>query len=73
MQDELPGVWSDPFGDFRAYEADADDLVVRVLTIVEGRDTVVALLGGWEDAMALPDGIGWLVERLRGASTSEGS
>lgn len=69
MQDELPAVWSDPFGDFRAYAADVDDLVVRVLTEIHGREAVLAALAGWEEAMAQADSVGWLVERLRSASS----
>ena len=65
MQDELPAVWSDPFGDFVVTHADQDDLVVRVLTEVHGRDKVLALLDGWQHAMASPDSIGWLVQRLQ--------
>lgn len=65
MQDELPAVWSDPFGDFVAYSADVEDLVVRVLTVVPGREQVLAALAGWEQAMREPDSVGWLVQRLR--------
>jgi hypothetical protein len=71
MQDDPPPAWSDPFMDFRAYEADVDDLVVRVLTTIHGRDGVLAVLEGWQDAMARPDGIGWLVERLRDAPEAQ--
>jgi hypothetical protein len=65
MQDELPPMWIDPFGDFLPGHIDPSDLQVRVLTQVHGRENVEGLLEGWEQAMAEDDGIGWLVERLR--------
>lgn len=65
MQDELPPVWYDPFGDFVVMPADPEDLGVRVLKHVRGRENVLRLLDGWEEAMKGDDGIAWLIERLR--------
>jgi hypothetical protein len=70
MQDDLPPMWSDPFGDLMPLPADADDLGVRVLKRVHGRDQVVELLAGWEQAMAGPDSVAWLIERLRSTRTT---
>ena len=68
MQDEPPPAWTDPFGDFYVFGADPRDLGVRVLTVVEGADTVRAMLDGWAEAMGLGDSVAWLVERLADAA-----
>ena len=65
MQDELPPVWYDPFGDFVVMPADPKDLGVRVLKHVRGRDAVLQLLDGWKDAMEGEDGVAWLIQRLK--------
>ncbi len=67
MQDELPPVWYDPFGDFLVMPADPRDLGVRVLRHIPDREAVVALLAGWEEAMGQEDSVGWLIQRLRRA------
>jgi hypothetical protein len=54
----------DPFGDVVRVPIDVDDLGVRVLKLVEGRDEVLRLLAGWEDMVAEPDSIAWLIDRL---------
>lgn len=64
MQDDPPPVWMDPFGDVVRVPIDVDDLGVRVLKLVEGRDEVLRLLAGWEDMVAEPDSIAWLIDRL---------
>jgi hypothetical protein len=64
MQDDPPPVWMDPFGDVIPIPADVDDLRVRVLKLVPGRDQLMQLLDGWEDVEAQPDSIAWLVRRL---------
>ena len=43
---------------------------VRVLKLVHGRDQVLELLTGWEDAMVEPDSVAWLIERLRSTHTT---
>ena len=65
MQDEMPDMWVDPFGDFLAMPLHTEDLQVRVLAILHGKENVLRLLEGWEQAMTLSDSVGWLVERLR--------
>ncbi|MDQ4129506.1 MAG: hypothetical protein M3133_00695, partial [Actinomycetota bacterium] len=52
-------------GDSIAVPADADDLGVRVLAVVHGRDTVQQLLNGWEQAIAKENSVAWLIDRLR--------
>ena len=65
MQDEMPDMWIDPFGDFMAMPVHTEDLVVRVLTEVHGKENVLRLLEGWQRAMTRRDSVGWLVERLK--------
>ncbi|MFN2608417.1 MAG: hypothetical protein ABR511_11105 [Acidimicrobiales bacterium] len=64
MADDPPPVWSDPFGDLVSLRVSADELGVRVLTVVQDREELVRRLDGWEEAMAGPDGVRWLVGRL---------
>jgi hypothetical protein len=70
MQDELPPLWFDPFGDFMTMPIDPATLGVRVIKLVHGRDQVQTLLDGWEEAMAREDGVAWLVDRLRSTPTT---
>jgi hypothetical protein len=70
MQDDPPPMWSDPFGDVVAMRVDSDDLGVRVLKLVHGRDQVLQLLSGWEDVMSSPDSVAWLIDRLRSTPTT---
>jgi hypothetical protein len=72
MQDDPPPVWSDPFGDVVSVPVDADDLGVRVLTVVHDRADLLGRLDGWEQAMALPDGVSWLAGRLFGTQPADG-
>ncbi|MDQ3980976.1 MAG: hypothetical protein M3314_15755 [Actinomycetota bacterium] len=65
MQDEMPDMWVDPFGDFLAMPLHTEDLQVRVLATVHDKENVLRLLDGWEQAMGQPDSVSWLVERLR--------
>ena len=44
-----------------------ESVTVDVLGIVDGRDTVVAALAGWEDAMTQADGLAWVRAQVRGA------
>jgi hypothetical protein len=70
MQDEMPGVWYDPFGDFVVLDVDPEDLGVRVLKRIHGEQNVRQMLDGWEDAMGGEDSVAWLVERLHAFPSS---
>ncbi|HEX2192653.1 MAG TPA: hypothetical protein VHH09_05625 [Acidimicrobiales bacterium] len=70
MRDDPPPIWSDPFGDLVAVPADSDNLGVRVLKLVHGRDQVLELLAGWDQAMGQGDSIAWLIDRLRNTRTT---
>ena len=65
MQDDLPPVWYDPFGDFIVLDVDPEDLGVRILKKVALEDDVRRMLAGWEEAMTKEDSVAWLVERLK--------
>lgn len=65
MHDEPTPIWFDGFGDFVAIRPKPDDLGVRVLKVVEGRDNVLRLLEGWQDAMAEQNSVAWLIDRLQ--------
>lgn len=65
MHDEPAPMWFDQFGDSVAFEPAPDDLGVRVLKVVTGRENVERLLAGWEGAMGGDDSVQWLVDRLR--------
>lgn len=67
MHDEPAPMWFDQLGDFVSFDPKPDDLGVRVLKIVHGREIVQGLLDGWADAMAAPDSVQWLVDRLQTA------
>jgi hypothetical protein len=64
MQDDPPPLWMDPFGDVIGIPADVDNLRVRVLKLVHGRDEVLRLLDGWQAVEGQPDSIAWLIRRL---------
>ena len=65
MQDDLPPVWTDPFGDFLVGNVDTRNLGVRVIKRVHGEANITAILAGWADAMGRADSIAWLIDRLR--------
>jgi hypothetical protein len=70
MQDEMPPVWYDPFGNFVVLSPDSADLGVRILKLVHGEQNVRDMLKGWEDAIGREDSVAWLVERLRAYPSS---
>jgi hypothetical protein len=56
-----------PFGDIEVEDAKVDTLLVTVLGTVPTRDEVEALLEGWAEHMAGPDGVHWVADRLQSA------
>ena len=65
MREPSAYMYDDGFGEMYVDELKVDELVIRVLGVVPTHDEVERILTGWSDAMAEPDGIGWLVDRLR--------
>lgn len=70
MHDDPAPIWFDQFGDFFAIPPTADELGVRILKLVHGRDEVTRLLEGWADAMPAEDSVRWLIDRLRSNRTT---
>ncbi len=70
MGEPTPSVYEDPIGDFEVDSMTNDELVVTVLGVVPTHDAVEEVLKGWGEAMAQPEGVEWLTERLRSAGVS---
>lgn len=68
MAEPVVGVLEDPFGDYYPDTEDVDGLLVFVLGTVSTHQRVEEILAGWPEAMAAPEGVEWLLERLRGAN-----
>lgn len=71
MREPAPSGWATPFGGIHARGAHSTDeqevegMVIDVVASIPSRQRLDEVLAGWEDAESSPDGIGWLVERLR--------
>lgn len=71
MREPVPPVWEDPFGDLGVQEASVNDVTVAVVDTIASLEEVEEVLSGWQEAMARPQGVEWIAERLR-ARTSQG-
>jgi hypothetical protein len=67
MREPLVPLVDDPFGDIFRGRLPTDELTVAVVAWIADRARLEAILTGWPDEMAKPDGISWLAERLRQA------
>lgn len=67
MREPVVGVYEDPFGDMFVEPEDLEGLVVRLLGVVSTQERVEEVLDGWAEAMAEPEGVEWIAERLRSA------
>jgi len=54
-----------PFGDSEVEEMPADRVLVMVVGTIPTIDEVEAVLAGWPDRMAEPNGIAWVAARLK--------
>jgi hypothetical protein len=54
-----------PFGDIAVEDVKVDTLAIIVLGMVATQDELEQLLAGWADHMAEPNGVDWVVGRLR--------
>ena len=52
------------FGDLRALPVSEHALDVEVLGAIAGRSAIEGVLSGWDRAMAKPDGLAWLRDRV---------
>lgn len=57
----VPVSW---FGDLFSTSVPEESLTVALLATVDDADALASALEGWPEAMAGPDGIAWLVDRL---------
>lgn len=55
---------------YSRHEISTESVTVEVLGVIEGRDAVNSMLAGWQDAMAEPNSLAWVRERVAGASGS---
>ena len=67
MREPVVGVYEDPLGDIIVDSEDLEGLVVRLLGIVTSHERVEVILVGWPDAMSEPEGVEWIVGRLKAA------
>jgi hypothetical protein len=73
IQEPPPHEWEDPFGGIHvkaSTEADEKTMLVRVVAHIDTVDDLHRMLQGWEGAMGGENGVGWLVERLRGSGVT---
>ena len=64
MREPAANVVGDAFGDMVVRGVSEHDLGVNVLGLVKGRDSIAAVMSGWEQAMGRPDGVAWLRDRV---------
>ena len=67
MREPIPSAYEDPLGDFDVDSANLEDLLVSVLGVESSHERLEEILVGWPEAMAAPQGVEWLAERLRSA------
>ncbi|MDA8359008.1 MAG: hypothetical protein M0Z95_22530 [Actinomycetota bacterium] len=71
MREPVPREWADPFGGVHfqgtheVEQGEVEGMTVSVVGTVASRQEVDEALEGWEEAMARPDSVAWLVDRLR--------
>jgi hypothetical protein len=51
-------------------EISTESVTVEVLGVIEGHDAINAALSGWQEAMAQPNSLAWVRERVAGESDS---
>lgn len=73
VREPAPSGWATPFGGihFRGThstdEKEIAGMTVAVLGTISSHEDLEQILSGWEDAIAQPDSVAWLVARLRDA------
>ena len=64
MREPTAAVTGSGAGDLELMPMAEEGLVVEVLGVITGRDTIASVMSGWEDAMPRPDGVVWLRDRV---------
>lgn len=71
MREPVPTETLDPFGGIHVVgthgvdEGEVQGMSVAVVGLVQRRQDLEQAVEGWEEAMAEPDSVAWLVDRLR--------
>jgi hypothetical protein len=75
MREPAPRVAEDPFGGLHVRDTPDFEhkMTVHVVAHIDSADNLHKILEGWAEAMAGPDGPGWLGDRLRAAGVAVGS
>jgi hypothetical protein len=55
---------------YSRHEISTESVTVEVLGVIEGRDAINSALAGWQEAMAKPNSLAWVRERVAGESDS---
>lgn len=74
MREPPPPMWEDPFGDIYVEtggRAPLSGMTVLVIAHVPAREQLETILRGWESAMTKPNGVAWLIERLKAAGVAD--
>ena len=64
MGEPIEPIASDGIGDLRVQNLPTSDVTVEVLGVVEDRETLDRVLGGWQDAMSQPNSLEWVRARI---------
>ncbi len=71
LREPVPTETVDPFGGIHVVgshgvdQSEVEGMTVSVVGTVERREELERAVDGWEGAMAQPDSVAWLVDRLR--------
>jgi hypothetical protein len=60
-------IMAEPYG---RREISTESVTVEVLAVIEGRGAINSVLAGWLEAMAKPNSLSWVRERVAGAADS---
>ena len=73
MREPVPHEWEDPFGGIHVNVgpgAPVDAMTVQVVAQVATRELLEEIFSGWQEVMARPDSVGWVVERIGAAGVA---
>jgi hypothetical protein len=76
MMEPPPPAWEGPFGDIHVQTGDKapiTGMTVFLVARVGSHEQLEQVLEGWEDAMAGPDGVRWLADRVKSKGVADPS